>query len=101
MVEIEKRYTLNERIKVTVCRNIEGVLTITLNMIGIELMIKCMGILREGDGHIRFSRIYSLVKNRHFRIILCMFLEILRIMISRNNITVSQLVLVLERMLLT
>ena len=101
MGKIEKSYTFNERIKVTVCRNIEGALTITQNMIGIELMIKCMGISKNGDGHIRFSKICSLVKNKRFRIILCILLDILRIMISRNNITVSQLILVLERMLLT
>lgn len=101
MNEIEKRYILNERIEVTVCRNAEGTLSITLNMTGVGQWIKCKGIMKDGNGYIRFSRIYSLVKNKHFRIILCILLDILRITISKNNIIISQLIFVLERTLLT
>lgn len=100
MGEIEKRYTLNERTEITVCRNNGGALSITLNMNGAEQRSKRKGILKEGNRYIGFGKIYFWVKNKHFKMILCMFLDILRIMISRSNITISQLVLTLERMLL-
>ena len=101
MAEIEKRYILNERIAVIVCRNIGGALSITLNITGTEQRDKYNGTCKERNGYIRFNKIYSWVKNKHFRIILCMLLDILRITIGKNNITVSQVVLILERMLLT
>lgn len=100
MDEIKRSYKLNKKITATVRINIGETLSMTVNVMGLEQWIKSSRNLVGNKRSVKTSGIYSLLKSMHFRIVICMFLDIFRMNVSRNNITVSHLLLILERMLL-
>lgn len=78
MVEIKRSYRLNERITVIVRINIGESLAMTVNVLGLEQRMKCNGDLTENKRFAKVSGICSLLKSVHFRMIICMVLDIFR-----------------------